>query len=297
MLFERQRLLLAIVDALGEPAAHTEFQKLLFVYTREWEKEPSYDFVPYQFGGFSFSSYADIRRLIEQGLLLEDEHRWELTEKGRKVIAPERALRERAKRFVASRGSLRGDALIADVYRRHPYYATRSKIVNRVLLSDSDRANVDAARPVSRGPGLVTIGYEGKSLEAYLNQLLLDSVTLLCDVRRNPLSRKYGFSKGTLKNACENVSIRYEHLPELGIASEERRELNTQADYDALFASYEAESLPQQTEALERIRKWIASGERVALTCYEALPCQCHRHCVAKALERGSKRKLVAVHL
>jgi uncharacterized protein (DUF488 family) len=297
MLFERQRLLLAIVDALGEPAAHTEFQKLLFLYTREWEKEPSYDFVPYQFGGFSFTSYADIRRLIEQGLLLEDDHRWELTDKGRKAITPERALRERTKRFVASRASLRGDALIADVYRKHPYYATRSKIVNRVLVSDSDRANVDAARPISRGPGLVTIGYEGKSLEAYLNQLLLDSVTLLCDVRRNPLSRKYGFSKGTLKNACENVAIRYEHLPELGIATEERRELHTQADYDALFAAYETESLPQQSESLERIHKWIASGERVALTCYEALPCQCHRHCVAEALERGSKRRLVAVHL
>ncbi len=131
----------------------------------------------------------------------------------------------------------------------------------------------------------------------YLNLLLQDSVALLCDVRRNPLSRKYGFSKGTLKNACENVGIRYEHLPELGIASEERRELVTQADYDALFTTYERESLPRQGEALDRIRQWIESGERVALTCYEALPCQCHRHCVAEALERGGKRKLLVSHL
>ena len=297
MLFERQRLLLALVEALGAPVAQTDFQKLLFLYTREWQTEPSYDFVPYQFGGFSFSSYADKRRLIERGLLAEDEQRWELTDAGRAAIAPARALRERAKRFVTTRGALRGDALIAEVYRRHPYYATRSKIVHRVLPSADDRARVEAAQPVKRGPGLVTIGYEGKSLEAYLNQLLQDSVTLLCDVRRNPLSRKYGFSKSTLKNACENVGLRYEHLPELGIASEERRELNTQADYDALFATYETESLPQQGKALTRISQWIEEGERVALTCYEAQPCQCHRHCVAEALERGGKRNLLVSHL
>jgi uncharacterized protein (DUF488 family) len=93
------------------------------------------------------------------------------------------------------------------------------------------------------------------------------------------------------------VGIRYEHLPELGIASEERRELVTQADYDALFATYETEWLPKQTPKLEIIRQWIEAAERVALTCYEALPCQCHRHCVAEALERGGKRKLLVSHL
>ena len=73
--------------------------------------------------------------------------------------------------------------------------------------------------------------------------------------------------------------------------------MKTQADYDALFAEYERESLPQQGDALERIRQWIESGERVALTCYEALPCQCHRHCVAEALEKAGKRRLLVPHL
>ena len=136
----------------------------------------------------------------------------------------------------------------------------------------------------------------GPQLESYLNRLLRAGVTLLCDVRRNPLSRKYGFSKGTLSKACEGVGIRYEHLPELGIASEERRELETQADYDALFAEYERESLPKQTAALAKIRGWVEAGERVALTCFERLPHQCHRHCVAEALDqRGGC--LVALHL
>ena len=119
-------------------------------------------------------------------------------------------------------------------------------------------------------------------------------MTLLCDVRRNPLSRKYGFSKGTLSKACEGVGIQYEHLPELGIDSEERRDLKTQADYDALFAEYERRSLPQHTGALAQIRAWIKAGQRVALTCFELLPEQCHRHCVAEALESVGIR---ATHL
>lgn len=297
ILYERQRLLLALANALEGAAASTDFQKLLFLYTKEWETEPSYDFVPYQFGSFSFSSYADKRRLIERGLLEDDAQHWVLTETGRLAVRRERSLAERTRRF-ATQHLLRGDALIAEVYRRYPYYATRSKIAERVLPKAADRAPIAAAQPVSRGPGLTTIGYEGRSLEAYLNLLLKDSVTILCDVRRNPLSRKYGFAKSTLNKACEGVGIRYEHLPELGIASAERKELKTQADYDALFAEYERKSLPQQGASLKTISGWIQrEGHRVALTCYEAEPCQCHRHCVAEALERLGGVSLTPHHL
>jgi uncharacterized protein (DUF488 family) len=81
--------------------------------------------------------------------------------------------------------------------------------------------------------------------------LLRDSATLLCDVRRNPVSRKYGFSKSTVRHACVGVGIRYEHLPELGIASDKRHEMHTEAEYDALFAEYEREgrTMPVQSKS------------------------------------------------
>ncbi len=298
MLFERQRLLLALLDGMPEPVAHTDFQKLLFLFTQEWEDVPSYDFVPYRFGCFSFTSYADKRRLIERGLLEADDQRWALSAAGRATAQQESRRLPKTAKFARQYSHLRGDELIAEVYRRHPYYATRSEIVERVLPKTADRAKVAAARPVRLPPGLVTIGYEGKTLERYLNQLLRESVTLLCDVRRNPLSRKYGFAKSTLAKACEGVGIRYEHLPELGIASEDRRELKTQADYDALFAGYERDSLPKQEAALAKIRHWIErDGCRVALTCYEAVPCQCHRHCVAEALAEIGGRAFSPIHL
>lgn len=298
MLFDRQRLLLALINALGGSIAHTDFQKLLFLYTKEWEAEPSYEFVPYQFGGFSFTSYADKRRLIERKLLTEDENRWVLTADGLKILGVEKALIARTERFAAAHTGLRGDTLIAETYRRYPYYATRSRVAERVLPAKAERASIQAAKPQSQGAGLVTIGYEGRSLEGYLNALLKDAVTVLCDVRRNPLSRKFGFAKTTLKNACESVDIRYEHLPELGIASSERKALETQLDYDMLFESYESDTLPRQSEALEKIHRWIIrDGDRVALTCYEAAPCQCHRHCVAEALHNLDRNQPVPLHL
>ena len=193
---------------------------------------------------------------------------------------------------------LRSNALAADVYRRYPYFAARSEIIENVLPQKEDRARVEAARPTRQIPGLVTIGYEGKTLESYLNQLLQAGVTLLCDVRRNPLSRKYGFSKSTLSHACEVVGIKYEHLPELGIPSEKRHGLEAQADYDMLFAAYEETMLPKHTQTLAKIAGWInEEGQRVALTCFELLPHQCHRHCVSDALQKIFRPKLAAHHI
>ena len=297
MLFERQRLLLTLLDAVGEPVGHTDFQKLLFLYTRECETAPSYDFVPYKFGAFSFTSYADKRKLIAEGLLAEDDQNWRLTDAGRTVAQRQGVESLRVAGFCRQYSRLRGNALIVRQYRRHPYYATRSEILDKLRLEPEALARIAAVKPRRQSAGLVTIGYEGRSLESYLNELLRGGVSLLCDVRRNPLSRKYGFSKRTLSKACEGVGIRYEHLPELGIVSEQRRGLHTQADYDALFSEYKRESLPRQRAALDTIRGWVAAGERVALTCFERLPQQCHRHCVAEALERIGGGQLKAHHL
>ena len=291
-------MLLTLLDALGGgPVGHTDFQKLLLLFTQECEAEPSYEFVPYKYGGFSFTSYADKRKLIEKGLLTEDDQHWALTDAGRAQARKPGGGMLRMVAFCCQHTGLRGNALIGEQYRRFPYYATQSELLDKLALDPDALARIAAAKPKRQAAGLLTIGYEGRSLEGYLNELLRAGVTVLCDVRRNPLSRKYGFSKGTLGKACAGVGIRYEHLPELGIASEARQELATQADYDELFAEYERTSLPGQGAALEKIAGWIAAGERVALTCYERLPEQCHRHCVAEALERMGAAVKGARHL
>jgi hypothetical protein len=296
MLYARQRQLLQLLDALGGSAGKLDFQKLLFLYCQEPQSSAPYDFVPYKFGAFSFTSYADRRKLVERGLLVDDDNGWQLTDEGRQVIGHtgDMLLAAFAKRY----RSLRGDALVAETYRRFPFFATRSEIADRVLKGDTDAlARIAATRASASGHAVQTIGYEGHTLESYLNLLLKGGIAVLCDVRRNALSRKYGFSKNSLARGCEGVGIRYEHLPELGIASEQRQSLDTQADYDALFAQYERSWLPKQADALKTIRGWVDGGERVALTCFEHLPHHCHRHCVAEALEARFGKNFTATHL
>lgn len=295
-LLGRQRVLLMLLNALGGSAGNLDFQKLLFLCCQELKALTPYEFVPYKFGAFSFTSYADRRKLVGIGYLAEDDHHWRLTEQG--IAAIESPPGEHFVDFARRLGSMRGDALVAETYRRFPYYAIRSEIAERVLADDIPALHrVRAARPERNSGSLFTIGYESRSLERYLNDLLGVGATLLCDVRRNPNSRKYGFSKSTLARGCAGVGIRYEHLPELGIASERRRGLSSQADYEALFESYARADLPKQSDALMKIAGWVLSGEAVSLTCYELLPHQCHRHCVAAALRGRFGERLTPTHL
>lgn len=283
-LFARQRRLLQFLDALGGTVGKLDFQKLLFLYCQEVVSDAPYDFVPYRFGAFSFTSYADRRKLIDRGFLEDDEYSWRITERGREAIVRMPDFEMLA--FARRHDDLRGDELVAETYRRFPFFATRSEIAERVLNGDNATlVRIESCRSGFAASVLHTIGYEGHTLESYLTMLLTSGITLLCDVRRNPVSRKYGFSKKTLERGCEGVGIRYEHLPELGIASEQRQGLETQAHYDALFDEYKRTWLPKHGVALEKIRGWIIAGQRVALTCYEHHANQCHRHCVSQALE------------
>ena len=288
----RPRRLLSLLDAFGGHLGNIDFLKLLFLYSQELRAKrldsntDLYEFVPYRFGAFSFTCYSDRRKLVELGLLIDDEQQWVLTESGRKFageIPHDRSTYEFTHRY----RDLRGDALLAETYQKYPYYAIRSTIVEQVLRNDSsDLRRVRDAQPETSKSRLLTIGYEGRTIERYLNRLIRSGVTVLCDVRKNAVSRKYGFSKSTLAGACEGVGIRYVHLPELGIESISRQKLRTPLDVRRLFQMYVQRVLPSNSSALSEIAHLLQSGESVALTCYERDYNQCHRHCVAEEIER-----------
>ena len=94
---------------------------------------------------------------------------------------------------------LKGTKLLQDVYRRYPYYAINSERAAKIM-SDQEASAIAAARPATVAACFFTIGYEGSSFEGYLNRLIKNNVKTLVDVRHNPLSRKFGFSKKTLSD-------------------------------------------------------------------------------------------------
>ena len=60
------------------------------------------------------------------------------------------------------------------------------------------------------------IGYEGLSLDAFVERLVREGIAVVADVRLTPLSRKPGFSKRALTEGLAQHGIRYVHLPSLG---------------------------------------------------------------------------------
>ena len=120
----------------------------------------------------------------------------------------------------------------------------------------------------------------------YLNRLIKNDVKVLVDVRSNPLSMKFGFSKTQLKRFCASLNIDYLHIPEVGILSAQRRELNSQSDYDILFDTYQKSNLKETVSYQEQILNLLRQKKRIAMTCFEADICQCHRKHLANAIAK-----------
>ena len=282
-MFYRQKILLALVEAFGGKLNSLDLQKHLFLFTQKCQKDKSYDFVPYKYGCFSFQSYADRRNLTEAGHLTKGDD-WELLSNGHLNSLK----KDDAQKIISFRKYYKckhGDDLVREVYRDYPYYAINSEIASRIMDKE-DLDKIEEARPKDEGFCFFTIGYEGSSFENYLNRLIQNNVRLLCDVRRNPLSRKYGFSKKTLSETLAKLGIAYKHIPELGIVSQKRQELKTKSDYNHLFSEYEQTTLKDNTKTLEELHFLLKKYKRLAITCFEAEPCMCHRGRVAKAITK-----------
>ena len=282
-MFYRRKIILALLQLLDGEADKLVLQKLLFLYSQS-KKNPEYEFVPYKFGCYSYSANADLLTMVKKELLSENENSY----KKNNVTDFVKTLKKEDVTLLIETvklyGNMSNNALIKHTYINFPYYAINSTIADSVLNNDQ-LIKVHQARIQSNKTTLFTIGYEGISLEHYLNKLVRNDVKVLVDVRRNPLSMKFGFSKNLLKRYCENLGIEYIHIPELGIHSEERQALNTQADYDKLFEAYKSTTLVETTNQQEQIINLLQKHKRIALTCFEENICQCHRKPLAESIK------------
>ncbi|MGE8400047.1 MAG: DUF488 family protein [Delftia tsuruhatensis] len=129
---------------------------------------------------------------------------------------------------------------------------------------------------------IMTIGYEGASIEDFLATLVKAKVTVLLDVREIPVSRRKGFSKKLLADHVASVGIVYRHERDLGSPKEIRHQLHADGDYTTYFRSF-SKYIESQRPLLEKLAFELDGN--VALVCYERDPATCHRSVVAKRLE------------
>ena len=290
--YHRQRFLLVLLELAGGKLSKMDLQKLLFLSQQE-DESPYYDFVPYHYGCYSFQAQSDIELLESRGWLHTEGNDIQLLEKSTAGMASDEL--NRASLFTKKYKDYRGTELVRHVYERYPYYAIHSKIAENILEKHSYEAVIHAGEKLkSKAMELFTIGYEGLSFEKYINKLICHDVRLLCDVRRNPLSRKFGFSKGSLSHLLPKLGIDYIHIPELGIASENRNDLETEPDYAQLFDAYR-KYLHQKRESLKKLSELFDQFNRIALTCFEKQHDSCHRHCISEYMEHA--KGIEAIHL
>ncbi|MEC5145659.1 DUF488 domain-containing protein [Chitinophaga sp. 180180018-2] len=294
-MYYRRKLTLALLQKFGGTLGKTSFQKLMLLLTKQQER-PDYHFVPYKYGCFSFQAMADISTMEKYEQVAQDSHGIRKTDTADYIIQLKENDQKALNQLFLLHGKKNYKDLIKYTYNKYPFYAINSEIADRYLTED-DLKIVRQHRPQSNHTILYTIGYEGITLEEYLNKLIVKDVKVLVDVRNNPLSMKYGFSKSQLVNSCRSVGIEYIHIPEVGIVSEQRQELKSQKDYDNLFAKYCQVNLPSTLTEQKQILQLLKSKARIALTCFEANICQCHRKHLAEAITRLPQWNYELIHL
>ncbi len=130
---------------------------------------------------------------------------------------------------------------------------------------------------------LCTIGYEKRSLDEYLHLLLEHGVEVVLDVRETAWSHKPGFSKTAFAEGLNGVGIEYFHLRIAGNPKWLREAATSHAECLQLYRSY-VEGHPEVMEALdETLGQLGVSHRRIALTCFERHPEDCHRGILADA--------------
>lgn len=294
-MFYRRKVILSILETFDGKLEKLQFQKLLMLFTVQ-QKKSSYYFVPYKYGCFSFQANADLSTMQKYELVEETSESWKkTTDKSfiKELNQNDQNILSELKKHFNNKSS---EDLIKHTYRNYPYYAINSTIAGQ-LLNNDELKRVKSKVPISIKNALFTIGYEGISIEQYINKLIKEDVKVLCDVRKNSFSRKYGFSKSQLKMACEGVGIEFIHIPEVGIISDKRKELNTQKDYDLLFEEYKSSVIPNTLNQQEVILDLIVKKHRVAITCFEKDICQCHRKHLAEAICKLPKFNYELIHL
>lgn len=246
-----------------------------------------YEFFPYKHGPYSATAFKDARKLSERGWILEGERTVEIPSGQRRRATEEirelpgstkAALTGHTNRFA----NFSDEKLVDFVYKEHPEYTALSV-----------RSGPKPRRAKARD-GIYTVGYEGVDLDGLLNKLIQVGIRCLVDVRYNPVSRAWGFSKKQLSEWCANIGVQYVHLPELGVPGTARKGITNTATRSRLLKDYEENYLPAREQNLNRLESIVTSMSS-ALMCLERDHLQCHRSRLARHL--ATKTGLPVINL
>lgn len=141
---------------------------------------------------------------------------------------------------------------------------------------------------------LHTIGYEGRTVAEFLDELAQAGVRRLIDVRELPLSRKRGFSKRALDEALAELGIEYIHMRALG-NPKPNRERYRSGDRSGGAAAFHRHLHNGSYGALVELAGTL-SEDVTCLLCVEREHTMCHRDVIVESL-RDLRADLMVEHL
>lgn len=141
-----------------------------------------------------------------------------------------------------------------------------------------------------------TIGYEGLSIEQFVDKIKEYGINSVVDVREYPISRKKGFSKTKLSEVLHENDIEYYHFRKLGSPKKIRDELRKTKNYFKFFMEYESYLNTLEDDTLENVTS-ISKNEKTCLMCYEHDSNHCHRKIVAKHISKLTNGDIVIKHI
>jgi uncharacterized protein (DUF488 family) len=131
-----------------------------------------------------------------------------------------------------------------------------------------------------------TIGHSTRTLADFSDALRSRRIEGLADVRAMPGSRRYPhFDKEELAPALGSEGIAYEHFPDLGGRRKPQPDSRNLAWRNAAFRGYaDYMDTPEFAHAMSRLTT-LASRQRTAIMCAEAVWWRCHRSLISDLLK------------
>ena len=142
-------------------------------------------------------------------------------------------------------------------------------------------------RPPKKASSLVvmTIGHSTRPLDEFIGLLQAHAVTRVVDVRTIPRSwHNPQFNRDSLPASLKKAGLSYAHLAGLGGLRHAKPDSINAGWRNASFRGYaDYMQTPEFEESLGELIQ-MATQERVAIMCAEAVPWRCHRSLIADAL-------------
>jgi uncharacterized protein (DUF488 family) len=132
---------------------------------------------------------------------------------------------------------------------------------------------------------VLTVGHSNRPIDEFIGLLQTHGLTRVVDIRSVPRSlHNPQFNKDTLPGSLKVAGLSYLHLPGLGGLRHAKRDSINIGWRNASFRGYaDYMQTPEFAENLNELIQ-LASHDRIAVMCAEAVPWRCHRSLIGDAL-------------